>query len=385
MLNKTDLSNAVSEGIITREQEIQLNAFSERTHANDENPLYQVSETRDEPFRLLRGFRDIFIALGIAFLAVGATVLYTSSHTSALFYFGPAFSDYDWYAGFWPAIASAAVLLAIGIAIAEIVTRKLRLPLSSLVLSLAIAYWAGLFGVQCLAPLASLLDQSKTPSFPIGIAGFFLSAFIGISLFYLRYRLPFVMLVVAGTLVGLGLSVISSMWPEFASQNLRFVIGGLGALVFVVAMNFDLKDRLRITRFSEIAFWLHLLAAPLMIHSFLRTHSLAQNDVPLILTVFAILTFIALVIDRRAVLVSSLVYMGGAFAQIVLALGLQGSMLFAVPILSIGVLVVVLGIGWTPLRRLVLSITPSAITDRVPPIASVGAIGAKEGLAATTT
>ena len=385
MLNKTDLSNAVSEGIITREQEIQLNAFSERTHANDENPLYQVSETRDEPFRLLRGFRDIFIALGIAFLAVGATVLYTSSHTSALFYFGPAFSDYDWYAGFWPAIASAAVLLAIGIAIAEIVTRKLRLPLSSLVLSLAIAYWAGLFGVQCLAPLASLLDQSKTPSFPIGIAGFFLSAFIGISLFYLRYRLPFVMLVVAGTLVGLGLSVISSMWPEFASQNLRFVIGGLGALVFVVAMNFDLKDRLRITRFSEIAFWLHLLAAPLMIHSFLRTHSLAQNDVPLILTVFAILTFIALVIDRRAVLVSSLVYMGGAFVQIVLALGLQGSMLFAVPILSIGVLVVVLGIGWTPLRRLVLSITPSAITDRVPPIASVGAIGAKEGLAATTT
>ena len=384
MLNKTDLSNAVSEGIITREQEIQLNAFSERTHANDENPLYQVSETRDEPFRLLRGFRDIFIALGIAFLAVGATVLYTSSHTSALFYFGPAFSDYDWYAGFWPAIASAAVLLAIGIAIAEIVTRKLRLPLSSLVLSLAIAYWAGLFGVQCLAPLASLLDQSKTPSFPIGIAGFFLSAFIGISLFYLRYRLPFVMLVVAGTLVGLGLSVISSLWPEFASQNLRFVIGGLGALVFVVAMNFDLKDRLRITRFSEIAFWLHLLAAPLMIHSFLRTHSLAQNDVPLILTVFAILTFIALVIDRRAVLVSSLVYMGGAFVQIVLALGLQGSMLFAVPILSIGVLVVVLGIGWTPLRRLVLSITPSAITDRVPPIAVVNTAGPKEIPAAAT-
>ena len=384
MLNKTDLSNAVSEGIITREQEIQLNAFSERTHANDENPLYQVSETRDEPFRLLRGFRDIFIALGIAFLAVGATVLYTSSHTSALFYFGPAFSDYDWYAGFWPAIASAAVLLAIGIAIAEIVTRKLRLPLSSLVLSLAIAYWAGLFGVQCLAPLASLLDQSKTPSFPIGIAGFFFSAFIGISLFYLRYRLPFVMLVVAGTLVGLGLSVISSLWPEFASQNLRFVIGGLGALVFVVAMNFDLKDRLRITRFSEIAFWLHLLAAPLMIHSFLQTNSLAQNNVPLILTVFAILTFIALVIDRRAVLVSSLVYMGGAFVQIVLALGLQGSMLFAVPILSIGVLVVVLGIGWTPLRRLVLSITPSAITDRVPPIAVVNTAGPKEIPAAAT-
>ena len=76
--------------------------------------------------------------------------------------------------------------------------------------------------------------------------------------------------------------------------------------------------------------------------------------------------------------------MGGAFVQIVLALGLQGSMLFAVPILSIGVLVVVLGIGWTPLRRLVLSITPSAITDRVPPIAVVNTAGPKEIPAAAT-
>ena len=369
MLNKTDLSNAVSEGIITREQEIQLNAFSERTHANDENPLYQVSETRDEPFRLLRGFRDIFIALGIAFLAVGATAVYTSFHSSAVFNLGDALGQNDWHSGFWPAFASAVVLLIIGTAIAEIVTRKLRLPLSSLILSLAIAYWAGMLGALLIQPLSSVIDQPTNQFISLGIAGFFLSAFIGISLFYLRYRLPFVMLVVAGTLVGLGLSVISSMWPEFASQNLRFVIGGLGALVFAVAMSFDLKDRLRITRFSEIAFWLHLLAAPLMIHSFLQTNSLAQNDAPLILTVFAILTFIALVIDRRAILVSSLIYMGGAFAQIVIALGLQGSMLFAVPILSIGVLVVVLGIGWTPLRRLVLSITPSAIADRVPPIA----------------
>ena len=369
MLNKTDLANAVSEGIITREQEIQLNAFSKRTHAHEENPLYQVSETRDEPFRLLRGFRDIFIALGIAFLSVGATVLYTSFYSSRVFYLRADFGQNDWPRGFWSAFAGVVVLLIVGTVIAEIVTRRLRLPLSSLVLSLAIAYWAGLLGALFMQALISLIDQPTNQFVSFGIAGFFLSAFIGISLFYLRYRLPFVMLVVAGTLVGLGLSVFSNVWPEFASQNLRFVTGGLGVLVFVVAMNFDLKDRFRITRFSENAFWLHLLAAPLMIHSLLRTNSLAQNDVPLILAVFAILTLVALVIDRRAVLVSSLVYMGSAFAQIVLALGLQGSMLFAVPILSIGVLVVVLGIGWTPLRRIVLSITPSAIANRVPPIA----------------
>ena len=83
-----------------------------------------------------------------------------------------------------------------------------------------------------------------------------------------------------------------------------------------------------------------------------------------------ILTLIALIIDRRAFLVSSLLYMGGAFTQIVSAFGLGESLQFAVPILFIGLLVVVLGIGWSPLRRLIMTIVPSAIANHVPPIAS---------------
>jgi len=256
-----------------------------------------------------------------------------------------------------------------GIVIAEIVTHKLRLPLSSLILSLGIALWAGIFGMQIATPAASLLVQSTAQLKSISLVLFFLSAFIGISLFYVRYRLPFVMLVVAATLVGLGVSIIKSISPDLTTFDLRFIIGGLGFIVFLFAMNFDLKDRLRITRLSENAFWLHLLAAPLMIHSILAAGSFEQINIPLILMVFIFLTVIALVIDRRAFLVSSLLYMGGAFTQIVSALGFDDSLQFAVPVLFIGVLVVVLGIGWSPLRRLIMTIVPSAIADRVPPIA----------------
>ena len=262
--------------------------------------------------------------------------------------------------------------------IAEIVTRKLRLPLSSLILSLAIALWAGVFGTQIATPAASALVDSTAQLKSISIVLFFLSAFIGIFLFYVRYRLPFVMLVVAATLVGLGVSIIKSISPDLTAFDLRFVIGGLGFVVFLFAMHFDLKDRIRVTRLSENAFWLHLLAAPLMIHSILATGSFDQINIPLIMIVFAILTVIALVIDRRAFLVSSLLYMGGAFAQIVSALGLNDSLQFAVPVLFIGVLVVVLGIGWSPLRRLIMTIVPSAITNRVPPIASAQLFELKE-------
>ena len=369
MLNKTDLANAVSEGIITGEQAEQLNAFSKRLHANDDSPRFQELETRDEPFRLLRGFRDIFIALGILFLAIGATVsVFSITGIPFSLRASQITSNYEWVHNLFAALGTV-FLIAIGILIAEIVTQKLKLPLSSLVLSLAIAFWSGLLGMRGFTPVV-LANFETQNQFAIWVSAIFcLFAFIGIFLFYARYRLPFVMLVLAGTLVGLAITVLKSLMPDLEIHDLRFVIGALGFIVFLFAMKFDLKDRLRVTRLSENAFWLHLLAAPLMIHSILATGSWDQVSIPLILVVFTILTLIALIIDRRAFLVSSLLYMAGAFTQIVKALGLDDSLQFAVPVLFIGVLVVVLGIGWSPLRRLIMTLVPSAIADRVPPIA----------------
>ena len=41
----------------------------------------------------------------------------------------------------------------------------------------------------------------------------------------------------------------------------------LGIAVFLAAMKFDMSDRNRVTQRTDIAFWLHLLAAPLIVHS----------------------------------------------------------------------------------------------------------------------
>lgn len=83
MLNNTDLSNAVSEGIIFSGQAKQLTAFSKRIRSNDDSPMTHEFERRDEPFRLLRDFRDIFIAIGVLFLSnrASASVVYFISET----------------------------------------------------------------------------------------------------------------------------------------------------------------------------------------------------------------------------------------------------------------------------------------------------------------
>ena len=89
----------------------------------------------------------------------------------------------------------------------------------------------------------------------------------------------------------------------------------------------------------------------------------------MVLFVFGVLTLIALIIDRRAILVSSLIYMSGAFAQIAKVLGVDSTLNFALPLLFIGLLVLVLGIGWSPFRRFVMRRVPSSIAMRTPPIA----------------
>lgn len=365
MLNNTDLANAVSEGIISPDQAKQLREFSRRTRANDDSPLVQEFETRDEPFRLLRGFRDIFITIGVLFLSFGASAIVLSVIKAT----PRALSTLDLSSsqGALPYLIGSFWLILLGVFLAEIITRRFRLPLASLVLSITIALWSasfgvslvGQFGIFTLAPRADLRDL-------VAIA-FSFSAFIGISLFYLRYRLPFVVLVIAAALAGFTAALANFIAPDFFKDTFRFWVGGLGFVIFLSAMWFDFKDRLRITRFSECGFWLHLLAAPMMIHAALAPSGAINPGI--ILIAFIFLTFIALVIDRRALLVSSLVYLSTAFYKIIETLDLDRSLQIFIPMSIIGLVVLLLGIGWSPLRRLILSLIPlPALKDRLPPV-----------------
>ena len=88
---------------------------------------------------------------------------------------------------------------------------------------------------------------------------------------------------------------------------------------------FDMSDPQRRTRRTDIAFWLHLLAAPLIVHPLITAllqgypleTRLTTTSALAILAIFLGLGVVSLIIDRRALLVSGLVYAGLAFGTLI--------------------------------------------------------------------
>ena len=365
MLNMSDLQAAVAEGIISQDQAERLRDFSSRLSSSSGEAMEFSQDTRDEPFRLLRGFRDFFIAVGIVIFAVGITSL-----TGTTYFWYLASSDYTSYIGV-PALIMSGGLVVLGILLAEWITRRQRLPLSSLVTSIAFAFWsASFFLIICIHLLSEeVLVNNAEAIFPWVL---FLGAVIGLIGFYWRYRLPFTWLLLAGSAVGVAyFMLMGAIGEQNAETYARVLIGVLGFLVFLLAMWFDMKDPLRVTRFSECGFWLHLLAAPMMVHSLLLGQSDDAPNLVLILVTIGILALLALLIDRRALLVAGLSYLAVAIAQIVSRSDVLQGMEFAITASVLGGAVLCLGLGWSPIRRAVLSVVPAdGLKSRLPPVAA---------------
>ncbi len=130
-----------------------------------------------------------------------------------------------------------------------------------------------------------------------------------------------------------------------------------GLAVFALAMSFDMSDPQRLTRRTDIAFWLHLLAAPLIVHPLIQGFVWADGTPgetgtaawPMLAT-FAVLGLVAVLVDRRALLVSGLAYAGIAFASLVRDSGVAGSST-PLTILVLGAFILLLSALWHPLRR----------------------------------
>jgi hypothetical protein len=189
-------------------------------------------------------------------------------------------------------------------------------------------------------------------------------------LHYLRFRVPITIAAGAAALCVAIATAAALLVPGLPVIGLRGVLLACGVLVFLLAMRFDLSDPERATRRTDIAFWLHLLAAPLIVHSLIKgfLNGLgpldAQHAVG-VLAVFLGLGVVAVVIDRRALLVSGLVYAGFAFSALVKATAF-GDALVPVTVMTLGAFVLALSAGWRPLRRVFLLCLPVSLSRRLP-------------------
>ncbi len=188
------------------------------------------------------------------------------------------------------------------------------------------------------------------------------------AIYYWRFRVPIAVAGAVAVLGGVVISLIAAKSPDFARHYDRYIVLFYGLAVFTLAMRLDMTDTLRRTRRTDIAFWLHLLAAPLIVHPLLNPivvgNTFTGEQAVLIVAVFLLLGAVAIVIDRRAVLVSSMSYAGIAFITLIKRTGLESFVNESVPLtlLTLGGFVLLISVGWHPIRRHVLSTLPAAFT-----------------------
>ncbi|WP_269933183.1 hypothetical protein [Aminobacter sp. HY435] len=336
------LRAAVDSGLVTADQAQGLrNLEIARTSTLDAEPH------DDEKFRFISGFSDIFVTIGLG-LFLGALSYFCAELVGD--------------AGMYGIIALASWLLA------EYFTGKQRMALPSIVLLLVFAVAVFMAVAAEINPAASVgMDFSNQSGWPLVAAGLVTAG--ATALHYRRFHVPVTIAAGAASLVAAAIGILFMVAPDFATQAAKPLLLACGLAVFSLAMRFDLSDPLRQTRRTDIAFWLHMLAAPLIVHPLVSglvgEGGSEAASAWSILAIFTALAFVALVVDRRAILVSGLSYAGFAFGSLVVKAGLADGVV-PLTMLVLGALVLLLSAGWHALRRAFLPLLPAALARRLP-------------------
>jgi hypothetical protein len=328
MYSDDDLESAVEAGILTASSVAAFRAHAER-RANG-------TAADEEQFRLLTGFNDIFVVIGCA-LVLAAVAMIAAAYL-------PRFGGL--------AVAAAAWGLA------EFFTRKRRMALPSIALLLACV--GGVFTSGSL-----LFDQSGAGMALGGVA-----AAAAAWAHWRRFRVPITVAAGAAAVVGGLLGWLILVLP-MARDWVAAAMLAAGLAVFALAMRWDATDRLRRTRRSDVAFWLHILAAPLMVRGafgifgIAEAHADAAQAIAVVL-LYAGIAVVSLAIDRRALMVSALGYVLFTFSGFLGQFGMI-SLNFAIAALFIGSALLLLSAFWHGSRAFVLRRIPRSLQARLAP------------------
>ena len=87
-----------------------------------------------------------------------------------------------------------------------------------------------------------------------------------------------------------------------------------------------------------------------------------------IVAIVAVLAAVAIVIDRRALLVSTFTYLGIVIAYALKAASVDQAVIFSTTLLVLGAMVLALGVGWLPLRRGLMRLSSARLAAHLPPV-----------------
>ena len=348
MYSETDIENAVATGAITPAAAAALRESVATSRA--------TSLVDEESFRLITGFNDIFVSIAAILLlvAIGWIGFSIASPGPNMIPFGVALGGALVAAGSW--------------GLAEYFTGQRRMALPSIVLLAAFVGGVGaaLSGVG----MWFVGDPQNAERLVAGIAaGVGLLTAGATYLHWRRFHVPITIAALTAALVGTLLATLLWAVPE-AKDSLLWLLLATGVGVFGFAMWWDMSDRVRQTRRSDVAFWLHLAAAPMIAHPVFHLLGVMNNEVTAATGLIVILLYIAfgviaLAVDRRALLVSSLAYVLFALDGLFRQAGAV-SLSIALTALVIGSALLLLSAFWHSARRLVVSMLPGELQAGLP-------------------
>jgi hypothetical protein len=351
MYSESEIQAAVAAGALSPDAAAALRAYVAGQRA-----LPAVDE---EHFRLITGFNDIFVGIAAAILLVAVAWIGQS--------IGPKID------GEGPSPFAGLFVAATAWGLAEFFTRRRRMALPSILLLLAFTGGA-LMTAFCAIVLAigPEMFENNERAVSLAAAGAAGLAAGATYIHWRRFRVPITVAVGAATLVGLVLALVAYVVGD--TEALHDVMLSmalvLGVGVFLFAMWWDGSDPRRETRRSDVAFWLHLLAAPLLVHPIFSLLGLNDGQANigeglLVLLVYVLLGITALAIDRRALLVSALAYVLWALIDLFKRFDVV-ELNFAFAALIIGSALLLLSAFWHNARRIVVTPLPDGLRARLP-------------------
>ncbi len=328
MYSDDEIASAVVAGVLT-----QASADALRAHVDQRRGTSVID---DERFRLIAGFNDIFVVVACALLLTAL---------------GWIFGDIASWLG-----ALAVAVAAWGLAEFFVRTRRMALP----AIVLLLAFEGGLVFT------GALIFGSTPPNFVLGS----LLGVAGAWLHWRRFHVPITIAAgaaaVAGTLVALVLALVPASRDR--PSAIAFVVG---IAVFVFALYWDAQDPLRQTRKSDVAFWLHLLAAPLLVRAAFGAIGVVGGQATFqqaiaVFVLYLALGVVSLILDRRALMVAALGSVLYTFTGVLNKLGVVSSS-FAITALAVGSALLLLSAFWHRSRAFVLQHVPPALRRWIAP------------------
>lgn len=337
MYTDEDLDSAVAAGVLAAESAASLRAFvahSRRTLLADEENL-----------RFVTSFNDVFVVIASALLLAAVA----------------------WIAARGAPWLGCAAVAGVAWGLSEFFTRRRHMALPSIFLLLA--FVGAVFGGVLLAGMPTRVPEEEAGAFLLAGAGIVSAA--AAWLHWRRFRVPITVAAGIAALVVVAVTVLMDLLPQ-AEDWLEGVMLLSGLLVFALAMAWDMSDPGRRTRRSDVAFWLHLLSAPLIVHPVFQLVGVGAGrtglaDALVVLLLYLLMGMVALVVDRRALLVSALFYVLYAFSELLKRFGVVG-LNMALTGLLIGSALLLLSAFWHASRVRVVRCLPGIWQRKLPPL-----------------